>query len=58
MIKGEQHMFDFKKELEKFSPLLNVDHIEDRIDQDDMKDLIDILKEVRPKKAEHLNREG
>ncbi|WP_171903731.1 hypothetical protein [Cellulosilyticum sp. I15G10I2] len=50
-------MIDFKKELEKFKPLLDVDHIEDRIEQDDMKDLIDILKAINPKKTEYLNHE-
>lgn len=42
-------MIDFKKELEKFIPMLDVDHIEERIEQDDMKDLIDILKVFHPK---------
>jgi len=50
-------VIDFKKELEKFSPLLNVDHIEDRIGKDDIKDLIDVLKEFGSKKVEHLNDE-
>ncbi|MDF2614917.1 MAG: hypothetical protein K0S71_2703 [Clostridia bacterium] len=50
-------MIDFKKELEKFSPLLDVDHIEDRIGKDDIKDLIDVLKEFNQKKSERLNHE-
>ncbi len=39
-------MFDFKKELERYQPILNVEHIEDKMNQDDIKDLIDILKEI------------
>lgn len=50
-------MIDFKKELEKFSPLLDVDHIEDRIGKDDIKDLIDILKEFEHKKVKFSNDE-
>ncbi len=51
-------MIDFKKELKKFSPMLDVDHIEDRIDRDDMKDLIDIIKELKDKKPDSFNHEG
>lgn len=47
-------MIDFKKELEKFKPLLDVDHIEDRIGKEDMKDLIDILKEFNQKKTKAM----
>ena len=37
-------MLDFEKELEKFKPVLNIQHIEERIDQDGIKDMIDIVK--------------
>lgn len=45
MVIGGLTMIDFMKELEKFKPILDVDHIEEKIDNDDMKDLIDILKD-------------
>lgn len=45
-------MLDFRKELERFEPLLDVERIEERIDKDDMKDLMDILKEF------NLNKES
>lgn len=41
---GGKQMLDFEKELEKFKPVLNIQHIEERIDQDGIKDMIDIVK--------------
>lgn len=37
-------MINFDKELEKFKPILNVNRIEEHIGQEDMTDIIDILK--------------
>ena len=37
-------MINFEKELEKFKPILNVDHIEEHIEGEAMKDIIDIFK--------------
>lgn len=37
-------MINFEKELEKFKPILNVDHIEEHIEGETMKDIIDIFK--------------
>lgn len=48
-------MLDFKKELDKFKPLLDVERIEERIDKDDMKDLMDILKEFNLHKESSNN---
>jgi len=50
-------MIDFKKELEKFAPMFNVDHIEEMIDKEDMEDLIDVLKDLKSNKEGSSNRD-
>lgn len=37
-------MINFDKELEKFKPILNVNHVEEQITKEDMADMIDVLK--------------
>ena len=39
-------MLDFEKELEKFKPSLEVDQAEDAINQNDLTDVTDIVKEL------------
>ena len=39
-------MIQFEEELKKFKPLLEIDHIEHAIEEKDIKDIVDILKEV------------
>ncbi|WP_180270642.1 hypothetical protein [Sporanaerobium hydrogeniformans] len=46
-------MIDFKKELERYKSILDVEHIEDKIDREDMKDLIDVLKEFNKAEEKH-----
>lgn len=38
-------MLDFKSELEKFKPALEVDEIEEQIVTEDMRDIIDLIKD-------------
>lgn len=47
-------MIDFEKELTKFQPLLDIDQIESMIEQDDIKDLIDILKSLEHKEQNNF----
>lgn len=42
--KGEGAMLDFDRELEKFKPMMNIDHIEEQLKQETLEDMIDILK--------------
>lgn len=43
-------MLNFEKELEKFKPILEVDDIEEQIVTEDIRDLIDLIKdEVKDK---------
>ena len=44
-------MLNFEKELEKFKPLLEVDRIEEQIVTEDIRDIIDLIKEGIPDKA-------
>lgn len=37
-------MINFDKELEKFKPILSVNHVEEQITKEDMADMIDVLK--------------
>lgn len=39
-------MLNFEEELKKFQPSLEVDEIEDRIYQEDLTDMTDILREM------------
>lgn len=58
-------MLNFERELEKFKPILDIDHIEEYINQEEMVDFIDILKEFnisldikhRKKYATHFDEE-
>lgn len=44
-------MLNFEKELEKFKPLLEVDYIEEQIITEDIRDIIDLIKEGVQDKA-------
>lgn len=46
-------MIDFEKELEKFKPIMEIGHIEEQIENEEMKDLIDLIKISR-----QLNEQG
>lgn len=37
-------MLNFENELQKFKPILNIDTIEEQIETDDMRDMIDLIK--------------
>lgn len=37
-------MLDFKKELEKFEPILGINQIEEQVSKQDITDIIDVLK--------------
>ncbi|MGL4797903.1 MAG: hypothetical protein ACRDDX_11865 [Cellulosilyticaceae bacterium] len=39
-------MIQFEKELEKFKPMLDINHIEENITLDDTKDMVDFVKEI------------
>ncbi len=39
-------MFDFEKELQAFKPILEVDDIEQAISDNEMKDMIDMMREI------------
>lgn len=39
-------MIDFNEEIKKYSPILGVDEIENSIQNDDIKDIIDILSQL------------
>lgn len=39
-------MIDFEKELEKFTPSLEIDDAEDAIRNNDMSDVADLIKEI------------
>ncbi len=43
-------MLNFEQELEKFKPLLEVDKIENKIQTEDMRDIIDLIKSELPSK--------
>lgn len=37
-------MLDFDRELDKFKPMMNINHIEEQLEQETLEDMIDILK--------------
>ncbi len=39
-------MIDFKKEIQKYKPIMEVDDIENSINSDETKDMMDILKQL------------
>ncbi len=43
-------MLDFEEELKKFKPSLEVEDIEDAVYQEDMTDVMDLLKQVMEQK--------
>ena len=44
---GVKKMIDFEKELKQFKRILNIDHIEEQVGNDDMKDINDYIREMR-----------
>lgn len=42
-------MIDFKSEIEKYKPLLEIDNIEENIRNDEIQDIMDLLKELSVK---------
>lgn len=43
-------MIDFKKEIEKYNPVLEIDDIEDSIHSDEIQDIMDILIKMSERK--------
>ncbi len=43
-------MLDFEEELKKFKPSLEVEEIEDAVDQEDLSDVTDLLKQIMDQK--------
>lgn len=39
-------MIDFKSELNKFKPILEIDDVEDTIRNDEIQDVMDLLKQI------------
>ncbi len=39
-------MIDFKREIQKYKPIMEVDDIENSINSDETKDMMDILKQL------------
>ncbi|HHW68234.1 MAG: hypothetical protein PWP07_1095 [Epulopiscium sp.] len=39
-------MLDFKEELRKFKPILEIDHIEEAIQSNEVKDILDLLTQI------------
>lgn len=48
-------MIDFKKEILKYKPVLEVDDIENSINSDEIKDMMDILKQLSSQKHDINN---
>ena len=42
-------MIDFKTEIEKYKPVLNVDEVENAVYSDEVKDVIDLLQYITQK---------
>ena len=42
-------MLNFEEELEKFRPVLEIDQIENQIATEDMRDVIELIKEIQDK---------
>jgi len=49
-------MLDFKKEILKYKPILEVEDIENSINSDEIKDMMDILKQFSNQKQDSNNR--
>ncbi len=49
-------MLDFKKEILKYKPILEVEEIESSINSDEIKDMMDILKQFSGQKQGTNNR--
>ncbi len=48
-------MINFEKELQKFKPILNVNHIEQQITQENMTDIIDLFRKIEVNKGNDTN---
>ncbi len=46
-------MIDFKAEMERFKPIMEIDELEDSIKTYDMEDMIDILKYLSEENAKN-----
>ena len=46
-------MIDFKDEMERFKPIMEIDELEDSIKTYDMEDMIDILKYLSEENAKN-----
>ena len=42
-------MFDFKEELKKYKPVLDVDDLQDELDLNEMQDMLELLQHVTKK---------
>ena len=51
-------MLDFKKEIQKYKPILEVEDVENSINSDEIKDMMDILKQLSNQKQDTNNRWG
>ncbi|MCI8805266.1 MAG: hypothetical protein HFE59_05120 [Clostridiales bacterium] len=49
-------MLDFKKEIQKYKPILEVEDVENSINSDEIKDMMDILKQLSNQKQDTNNR--
>lgn len=47
-------MLNFENELQKFKPILNINTIEERIEMDDMRDVIDLIKAYVGETSSHV----
>lgn len=47
-------MLNFENELQKFKPILNINTIEERIETDDMRDVIDLIKAYVGENSGHV----
>ena len=45
-MKGVKVMLDFKEELNKFKPILEVDRIEEALQSNEIKDVLDLLTHI------------
>ena len=51
-------MFDFKKEVAKFKPILEIDQIETAIHNNEVQDIMDLLKDVIREETEKNTTDG
>ena len=49
-------MLDFKKEIQKYKTILEVEDVENSINSDEIKDMMDILKQLSNQKQDTNNR--